>query len=65
MSRGITVPHSASTASMVFQQREKESVVQSELDRVFSQGLLVMVAVALGVGIVLSRTIIRDLDRED
>jgi hypothetical protein len=50
---------------MVFQQREKESVVQSELDRLFSQGLLVMVAVALGVGIVLSRTIIRDLDRED
>jgi hypothetical protein len=52
-------------ASAVFQQREKESVVQREADRLFSQGLLVMVAVALGVGIVLSRTIIRDLDRED
>ena len=55
------MPHSASTASTVFQPREKESVVQSELDRLFSQGLLVMVAVALGVGIVLSRTIIPDL----
>src|SRR5262245_22943491 len=52
-------------ASMVFQKREKESLVQREEDRLFSQGLLVMVAVALGVGIVLSRTIIRDLDRDD
>src|SRR5262245_41804581 len=52
-------------ASNVFQQREKESVVQREEDRLFSQGLLVMVVVALGVGIVLSRTIIRDLERED
>lgn len=52
-------------ASIVFQQREKESGVQREQDRLFSQGLLVMVAVALGVGIVLSRTIIRDLDREN
>ncbi|HXV67555.1 MAG TPA: hypothetical protein VD738_01425 [Nitrospira sp.] len=52
-------------ASLVFQQREQESVVQSEQDRLFSQGLLVMVVVALGVGVVLSRTIIRDLDRED
>ncbi len=47
---------------MVFQQRENESVVQREKDRLFSQ---VMPAVSLGVGIVLSRTIIRDLDRED
>lgn len=52
-------------ASMLFQQREKESVAQREQDRLFSQGLLIMVAVALGVGIVLSRTIIRDLNRED
>ena len=52
-------------ASKLFQQREKESVVQREEDRLFSQGLLIMVVIALGVGIVLSRTIIRDLDRED
>jgi hypothetical protein len=35
----------------VFQQRENESVVQREQDRLFS---LVMLAVSLGVGIVLS-----------
>jgi methyl-accepting chemotaxis protein len=51
--------------SRLFQQREKESMEQREEDRRFSQGLLIMVVVALGVGIVLSRTIIRDLDRED
>ena len=50
---------------MCFSSAREESVAQSELDRLFSQGLLVMVAVALGVGIVLSRTIIRDLDCED
>lgn len=46
----------------MFQQREKESLVQREQDRLFS---LVMPAVSFGVGIMLSRTIIRDLDRED
>jgi biopolymer transport protein ExbB/TolQ len=51
--------------SLAFQERERASAVQSEQDRLFSQGMLIMVAVALGVGIVLSRTIIRDLDRED
>lgn len=45
--------------------REKESALQGEQDRQFSQGLLVMIALALGVGVVMSRTIVRDIEREE
>lgn len=45
--------------------REKESALQSERDRKFSQGLLVMIALALGAGVVISRTIVRDIEQEE
>lgn len=50
---------------MGIDEREQQSAVKNERDRKFSQGLLVMIVLALGAGLVISRTIVRDIEREE